>query len=460
MELVGPLFSHRVITREMLRPAKLFASFHQFRHYLHCRVTELVRPATNIQQSISHASGHEPKYLLQTLQQQQQHQQHQQSIASLKHSTPLHRPVSLYFSKPPPQWQQFRSIVSCSTHSGTPGPFSCGLPRTATVSYGRVPFASRQFSTGRPCWGMHPPQTNSVFSYVPSRIFSPVTRISPPREQTEVCSRKREKKESPDSYRVFSHETKGISELVHYSSSSKPGLVHRDVVARRGSDPKRTFQTTIRVLESSVKAKIPMLCSLDTMLGSSLGDASEGSLERSIRNALESPLGSKGPPDATNRLRGMCAPDSSIYLSISLDSSSFWQEALTEPLLSLERVASLGRDYQVHLDDVFDLLQHLQQHGDFKSTIVGSQLKLFFPTSLLGPFPTKERVHHWLRSIHIEPESHGIEIIEQAKSEQVLETMGPEYFRGIQQFLDHVDDLIETSAAFVRQPPFQSTENI
>ncbi|KAI9014598.1 hypothetical protein CLU79DRAFT_766736 [Phycomyces nitens] len=419
----------------MLRPAKIFASFHQLRHYIHNRVSELVHPIAKVASPAIqwkpppspniHLTSQEHQKLLSTLQQQF-------PIVKI-FSTPFHRPCPVSFARPisrPPLHHQLRTIVysssSSSGHSGTPVTFSCGFPRTATVGYARVPFAARQFSTGKPSSMAFqgPTQANTVFSHVSSRIFSPIgAKLGPARESSPSRKPAKEHQKEPlEAYnRLTRHEIKGISDLVFSPTQKSPGLVRREAVSRIRHTPNTPYDyihqdLTVQSTGLAKRLLHPRQCQR-----------------------------SKEPPDPRHVFRGTDPPDHSVYLSISLD--SLFVDWEVEPLsVSIKAIASLCSHYQ-HL---LSLLHHLHRHAEFKSQLQGSELKLYFPPELFGPFAPVNSVRHWLRSIDVDPDN-ACFVIKQPEPKEVLyrhETMGPEYFRGIQQFLDHVDDLIETGPAF------------
>ncbi|KAL0078119.1 hypothetical protein J3Q64DRAFT_1757416 [Phycomyces blakesleeanus] len=219
----------------MLRPAKIFASFHQLRHYIHNRVSELVHPIVKVAPTpiqwkppsgpptavsgvpAPHTTGTTNTTTatasIKLLLANQEHQKLlfvlQQQFPIVKiFSAPFHRPCPVSFTRATTQQNlglyyqtQFRRTItsfSSGTHSGTPVTFSCGFPRTATVGYARVPFAARQFSTAKsPLMVFQGPttttttnttaqQANTVFSHVSSRIFSPIgSKLGPAKDEND-----------------------------------------------------------------------------------------------------------------------------------------------------------------------------------------------------------------------------------------------------------------------------------
>lgn len=261
----------------MLRPSKIFVPFHQLRHYIEARISELMvikqPPLMNHQQPIL------KKIIAKTTQQQQSiafFSDIQRSLvqkAYLKQSPPLikrnlanqklllkviqqHFPVVKVFSAPSlhgRMWaatgngqQQFRTMMSgTSTSGGTSTATSFmtwGFPRTtaATVGFGRSPAFARQFSTTKSpsCVTLFQNTTtnttsgqSNVFAHISSRIFSPAgTKMNQPdlnEKQTKnasfyptsvaSCDSDDDSSFSSNEGRIFAFQTKGtkgMGELV------------------------------------------------------------------------------------------------------------------------------------------------------------------------------------------------------------------------------------------------------
>ncbi|KAI8639851.1 hypothetical protein BD408DRAFT_420633 [Parasitella parasitica] len=213
----------------MLRPSKIFVPFHQLRHYIEARISELMV----VQQPL--VRNHQPimlkKYITMTTHQQQQQftaffSNIQRSLAQkayfqqglppvrrnivnqklLLKVIQQHFPVVKVFSAPSlhgRMWiasgngqQQFRTMMSgasASSGSSTISSFvTWGFPRTttATVGFGRNPAFARQFSTGKSpsCVTLFQNTTtnttsgqSNVFAHISSRIFSPAgTKVNQP----------------------------------------------------------------------------------------------------------------------------------------------------------------------------------------------------------------------------------------------------------------------------------------
>ncbi|CAO0795829.1 unnamed protein product [Mucor circinelloides] len=262
----------------MLRPSKIFVPFHQLRHYIEARISELM--VIKQPPQINHQPAFK-RFITTTTQQQQQ----QQSIAFfsdlqrslvqkayLQQAPPLikrnaanqklllkviqhHFPVVKVFSAPSlhgRMWataasgngqQQFRTMMSSTSTSGgtcTASSFmTWGFPRTtaATVGFGRSPAFARQFSTTKSpsCVTLFQNTTNTtsgqsnVFAHISSRIFSPAgTKMNQPdlnekqpkhasfHPASSVSSYDSDEESSCSSSknRIFAFSTKGMGELV------------------------------------------------------------------------------------------------------------------------------------------------------------------------------------------------------------------------------------------------------
>ncbi|KAF7728226.1 hypothetical protein EC973_006507 [Apophysomyces ossiformis] len=145
-----------------------------------------------------------------------------------------------------------------------------------------------------------------------------------------------------------------------------------------------------------------------------------------------------------------------IYLSIMLKPNATTElvdcpSARVDETL-IESVHVLGEQIRLHFAYILTLLRRLMVHNQrFDVALDGGELRIIFPPHLFAPYPpTKERVRRWLNHIGIDPESPHFTIDEVMRppSDTMDEVFGPEYFRGIHLFLDHVDDLIEMGPAF------------
>ncbi|KAG1441340.1 hypothetical protein G6F56_011531 [Rhizopus delemar] len=225
----------------MLRPSKLFVSFHQLRHFFQTRIAEV---AVNNQPIVRYSITQQPslQQLFTHIFQKPAHipaaqQQQAKILKVLQH----HFPVVKVFSNPTVRrpalglWtgqQQSRTMMS-----GTPG---WGIPRHP--AFGRGPTA-RQFSTTKPPCVFQ--QTQSPFAQI-SRIFSPAgAKINTPLDQANLSSAKVSvlKKQEPESHldRIFAPQNKGMRVLVEEDvqqgvHSTKPtalAIVHHDSLSQK-----------------------------------------------------------------------------------------------------------------------------------------------------------------------------------------------------------------------------------
>ncbi|GAN10482.1 hypothetical protein MAM1_0360d10023 [Mucor ambiguus] len=282
----------------MLRPSKIFVPFHQLRHYIEARISELMvikqPPQMNHQPVIK-------RFVTTTAQQQQQQSiaffsDLQRSLvqkAYLQQSPPLikrnaanqklllkviqhHFPVVKVFSAPSlhgRMWttaasgngqQQFRTMMSGSSTSGgtcTASSFmTWGFPRTtaATVGFGRSPAFARQFSTTKSpsCVTLFQNTTSTtsgqsnVFAHISSRIFSPAgTKMNQPdlnekqpkyasfhpASSVSSCDSDEESPSSLSKSRLFALQTKGMGELVDQNDNNDEACLANANLVRRES---------------------------------------------------------------------------------------------------------------------------------------------------------------------------------------------------------------------------------
>ncbi|KAI9497373.1 hypothetical protein BDB00DRAFT_868415 [Zychaea mexicana] len=189
----------------------------------------------------------------------------------------------------------------------------------------------------------------------------------------------------------------------------------------------------------------------------------------------------KAPPDKTVQPTVVC-------LSFQLDGAPLWHSSELRTCSSsqlldislIQSVHSIAETYQMYLAQVVMLLNQIQRYGkNFRAVLLnGNELCVFFPSS--EHWPEQDRTalaRQWLAQVGIDPNSahvvlkemplpeedrqqslHGLTTVGNNTSKEAplmdnvqdAEILGPEYFKGIQAFLDHVDDLIETGPAFVR----------
>ncbi|CEP19554.1 hypothetical protein [Parasitella parasitica] len=559
----------------MLRPSKIFVPFHQLRHYIEARISEMLavqqQPVINQQPLL--------KKLIATT----AHEQQQQSIAfffdiqrslvqkaNLQQPPPLakrnianqkqllkviqqHFPVVKVFSAPSlhgRMWtasgngqQQLRTMMSGASASGGASTVSSlmtwGFPRTtaATVGFGRNPAFARQFSTGKSpsCVTLFQNTTgnttsgqSNVFAHVSSRIFSPAgTKMNQPdlnEKQSKhpsfhsayascACD---ENPASPSHDSRFSalqtKGTKGMGELVNQDDSSDQEclcnasksrhLVRREFVSTcKNSKQKRSKKSSAAVINRDILESIVRHDDLSSLYAPD-SSSSKCLYKHTSSRPHSKHYRSKHPPDQHQHVRGQddhplttvkdggvtkkkCPPSlstsissTSTYLLITLDTLQFLdkrKEWSTQSLSAsfIDSIELMAYDYQVHISYVLKLLDTLQKHGRFRVVARKSELRIYFPV----PPKSRQEAIEFLRSFNIvDPMLDYFAIVVEdcqfmlspsdynddcfaptslatvndiaAHSNSTNASIGPDYFKDLQMFLDHTDYLIETSPAF------------
>ncbi|EIE76240.1 hypothetical protein G6F46_005149 [Rhizopus delemar] len=466
----------------MLRPSKLFVSFHQLRHYFQTKISELAHPVNNqqiinykhsitqqpnIQQffaNIFHRSTscsnaipnkqyvHQQVKLLKVL-------QHHFPVVKVFSTTPAYhatyrRPVLGIWSA---NQQQFRTMMS-----GTSGPangLAWGFPRTTTV--GRGPGFARQFSTTKsPCVTIFQ-NTNqpSNMAHV-SRIFSPAgtkinntpsssDEVKPTTVKSSSFNQPKEEDESePNYHRMFSPKNGGMRELVSLENDTNQHYVyHLDAKRHHHSES----DETVTKKDNDVQKKLKCIVQHDEL--SSLrhhvtSPSVEG--EESVRKR-SNPVRKKPDKRARRLLQSDSdlmstlnknTNDSSIHLRITLDMLQFFD--CPSGVIDTSFIHSfefLHHAYQIHMHYVLNLLQRLDK--TFKVVIEQGELFIYFPS----PAPKSKRdAVRLLETMGIFPEEDYL--IQQNKVDCAV---GPNYFKDIQLFIDHIDTLIDSGPAFSRK---------
>lgn len=167
------------------------------------------------------------------------------------------------------------------------------------------------------------------------------------------------------------------------------------------------------------------------------------------------------------------------YLLITLDTLQFLdkrKEWSTQSLSTsfIDSIELMAYDYQVHINYVLKLLDNLQRQGKFRVVARKSELRIYFPV----PPKSKQEAVEFLRSFNIADAmleyftivvedrqftlspsdynddyfsfvpSSAAAVNDTIHSNTVDATIGPDYFKDLQMFLDRTDYLIETSPAF------------
>ncbi|ORE05344.1 hypothetical protein BCV72DRAFT_141188 [Rhizopus microsporus var. microsporus] len=494
----------------MLRPSKLFVSFHQLRHYFQTKISELVHPVNSNNQLIHYKTSftqqqnvqqffatifHRPSSTTATNILPPQHQQQAKLLKAIQQ----HFPVMKVFSPPPNYaatmyhqrlglWnqQQLRTMMSATGPSGpTSAGLTWGFPRTAVVGAGRGgPGFTRQFSTTKsPCVTIFQNTTTNqqpnIITHVSSRIFSPAgTKMNAPvtseeKQPSKVTSvspkKQTEESEEPNYDRIFAaRNAAGMRELVdmendddvnHYVfhlDSKKRGSARRDSTSTKRADTQKKLDCIIQhdelssmrnnVTNKSAKRKALLRHGRTNSEGNSVRkkpDKSEEDKKKTVLLLSNSELESITSTTTTT-------VTSTIYLLITLDTLQFFNcptdiESLVDSSF-IDSIESLNKSYQIHMYHVLTLLKCLKRHPEkFKVVISQSELRIYFPT----PAPrTKQDAIRLLETIGITSDDNYCYSIEQDDQPVKANVLGPDYFKDVQLFIDHIDSLIENGPAF------------
>lgn len=536
----------------MLRPSKIFVSFHQLRHFVQTKISELAvshqphhsHPVTQLknfsttQQSIVYFSDIQRSLVQKASPQKLSAKQSLFNDKFLIKIIQRHFPITKVFSAPTLHGRisasrgqhQFRTMMSISPSFGrgpvTTGFLTCGLPRTASLGVGRSPAFARQFSTTKSpsCFTVFQNTTNTtvngqpnVFTHISSRIFSPAgTKFNQP-ERNEKQPAKLGKSPLTSSLssleengadhcrnHIFatqngSNNNKYMDELVNQSSISLDKeeisstlLIECESISSlassssSGNKPKRTavYQIDNEKLNSIIRHDD--LSSQYTSDDTSLVNTGKRSVNRRQAQSKRARLNQSLDQHHVRRMDDQISTvknsgikkmnstvtTSTIYLLITLDMQQFLEDKRnwsTENLNTsfIDSIELMAYDYQIYINDVLKLLDNLQRHGRFRVVARKGELRIYFPV----PPKSKQEAIGFLRAFNImEPmgKQDCFSIVEEdhrflvspddnasnfAQDDDLsLDTspasIGPDYFKDLQMFLDHTDYLIETSPAF------------
>lgn len=378
----------------------------------------------------------------------------------------------------------------------------CGYPRTAMIGYARTPFAVRQFSTAKsPCVTLFQQQSsgqaaaNNIFSHASSRFFSPAgsKMNSPPAQhssdahchsaplQPKQAQDDDDDDENANAFRAYNRifarcadPGKGMYELLiqddKQQQQQQPGRRRAGLVRRASVACKKA---NINLRTRPVRQPYDYIRHDDL----SCMYTPESQRKHMIRHWHSSRLKAPPPPNKEQEEEGPPV----VYLAFRLDNlwriSSFARDSRRH-LLDPSFIGSLAEGYQMHLTEIVTLLSQLQQHGRFQVAVCDDELRVIFPSTVFwSPDGRKEYARRWLARIGIDPDNPYFTLHESRRTESqeqeeettedeeqssssssssqqdhllTSEIFGPEYFRGIQAFLDHVDELIESGPAFAR----------
>lgn len=352
-----------------------------------------------------------------------------------------------------PRQCQLRTMMT-STSSPSNGPattfFSWGFPRSTVAGFGRSPAFSRQFSTTKsPCVTLFQNNASSggqtnVFSHVSTRIFSPAgTKMSQPDISDKQASKHTivpytaDESSNQDicSNHIFAtHKNKydkGMGELIPSADENELTNNNNKLLIRRGSSQqKRRHPINRRKLDAIIHHD----------------DLSHENMPGNCRRRLRL----KHPPDQCH-VKKKDDP-AQCYMLITLDTIQFWKESSS----LIESIEKMAINYQIHINGVLKLLDNLQRHGKFKAMWFEGRLRIYFPAII----KTRQQAIDFLYSTDIAYENQRLfQVVEEDRLESQDEdyfnfdnntTVGPDYFRDLQMFLDHTDYLIETSPTFRR----------
>lgn len=463
----------------ILRPSKIFVSFHQLRHYFTTRISELVatshqQSATTVtrlnsypttQQSIIFFSDIQRSLIQKAYYFQQPTKRNPLNEKLLLKVIQQHFPLVKVFSNPTLHGrsimraypsQQFRTMMSTSGGGGGGATFmTWGLPRSAMVGVGRSNGfnATRQFSTTKSpsCvtfFQNTAPQQPNVFAHISSRIFSPAgTKMSPPpivddkskfvpfySLEKDVSTSDEESLCSGDyGYnRIFQHKTnKGMGELVNTQEckAGKPLYVGRETANSRRN------KRTIKKLDSIV-------CH-DDISASHGGRKVTVSNKRKLHSSAATRHGRmKHPPDRQEM-------KANAFILIDLDSTPFMSGWSTQSLDSnfIDSVEAIAHNYQLHIHHVLNLLDRLRFSGKkFRVVSRNSELRIYFPScAVVGSI---SEAIDFLKRLNVDQdEEHYSVVVENCHATESASEIDADYFKDLQMFLDRTDFLIEKSSS-------------
>ncbi|KAI9314532.1 hypothetical protein BX666DRAFT_466445 [Dichotomocladium elegans] len=352
------------------------------------------------------------------------------------------------------------------------------FPRTPMVGYARTPFAARHFSTARsPYVTLFQQSANTTtntngISHISSRLFSPAgSKVYVPsaneahaRPATPSTTFEGDDHEShkptipsmPFGSRPSSENTNLGCMTRGKEEEQGKKEDDREVLARVAKERKRRHHHSTR------RAHYDYIRHDDLSYRYTPG--SQKKPVAHMRHAHWHSSHLKAPPTPPPPPL-LLSPPTVVYLSFKLDGANIWdnqhglQESQQLDASFIGSLHSVSELYRIFLAEVVTLLDILQRHGKFEIEIVdGHELRVVFPLSRQWPAEDRMAIaSRWLSEIGIDPDNpcFSIEEMEQPRHEAASarnspekDDFGPEYVRGIQAFLDHVDQLIEIGPAF------------
>ncbi|KAG2233898.1 hypothetical protein BDF21DRAFT_414088 [Thamnidium elegans] len=446
----------------ILRPSKIFVSFHQLRHYFQTKVSELVataQPSTVVTQLSNYSATQQTIVSFSDVQrtiikrvQQQPTNIHNENLLNM---IQRHFPVAKVFSQPTlhgrsvmratTSKQQFRTIVSSSGGGSTF--FSYGLPRSATVGLGRNHgFAARQFSTTKTPFTVFQQQPPNVIAHISSRIFSPAgTKMTQPVVQDEKpkfvpfyssqkdlsSSDEDEASMYTDKYqfvRVFKNTTKGMADILQEAQETEKHAVYKTNVCRK---------------RKAVTKKSDFIVRLDDM--SCLRN--EGHIKQAKRshNGTISRLSRRRPPDREKKKM-----TTSIYLLFDLNPGPFGSDWTTQGLEPsfFDSLETMARSYRVRIHNILKILDDLRFSGKiFRVVARHTELRVYFPSHVT--LRSEAEAVDYLNGLGVQiNDAFYTIVVEKSYVDPVVKM---DYFKDLQLFLDCTDSLMQSSSSLFQR---------
>lgn len=488
----------------ILRPSKIFVSFHQLRHYVQSKISELVvtkqqQPSHTVTQLTNFATTQQSivffsdmqRSLVQKAYHFQPSKRNPINEKLLLKVIQQHFPIVKVFSQPTLYgrssiWskthptQQLRTMMSSSGGGGNTL-MTWGFPRTAMVGVGRSNGfgATRQFSTTKSptCVNFFQnttPQQPNIFAHISFRIFSPAgTKMNQPTGVEEkpkfvpFYSLEPEMSSDDESIcsgdrfhgRMFTHKANnGMFELINKKTESEQLYVRREATNVRRNKTKRSSKKLDHIIRHD---DISSLSKCEEV-----GISHKNKRRLSYGNTASQHGRIKHPPssDQRHQTKRKIANETkknesaaNVYLLIRLDSTPFLSTWSTQSLNSgfIDSVEVIAQNYQVHIQQVLNLLERLRFSGNkFRIVSRHSELRIYFPTSSL--VRSEAGAIEFLKQLQIDEEEDTFDIIVEKQDEDYFNyephhsehaTVGPEYFKDLQMFLDRTDYLIQTSSS-------------
>ncbi|GAA5809308.1 hypothetical protein MFLAVUS_002715 [Mucor flavus] len=450
----------------ILRPSKIFVSFHQLRHYFQTKVTELVatghqQPSTVVtqlknysttQQTIVSFADIQRTFVKRVHYPQQQPNIHNENLLNV---IQRHFPVAKVFSQPTlhgrsVMWanaskQQCRTIVSGFGGGGGGGSvfFSYGLPRSAMVGLGRnngFGGTARQFSTTKTPLSVfqQTAQQPNVIAHISSRIFSPAgTKMTQPTvaeekpkfvpfysSQKDESSSDEEEDEEESKYtdkyhfvRVFENTTKGMADLLNTQETEK-------ALAAHVADMCRSNKRKMGKKSDSIVRHDDISC---------LRHIKQA--KRKHNGTIISRL-SRRPPDRTTH----------VYLLFDLNPDPFSSDWTTQGLESsfVDSLEAMARSYRVRIHEMLAILDDLRFSGKkFRVVARHAELRIYFPSRDTLHSEVEAIAYLNRLGVQINRAFYTI-VVERAYVDPVVQK---DYFKDLHLFLDGTDSLMQSRSS-------------